>query len=303
MFSFGKSAIASDEIAIKKNKLETLTAKAAILDQILSSDLQKTAQQITDNANKVNMASSQRLEKVENNYQLVEQLARQSAEIAELSATSVTSAQGTTSQSELSIEKLQGLSDKISTAEQNISEFTALLDGLNQNNREISQLVESIKNIASQTNLLALNAAIEAARAGEHGRGFAVVADEVRALAGTANDSAEKIQSEMSKIMDISNEIVAQQQSVVASIEESRDIATDVVDNLTDMHSRSMESSQAAEAVIEQVKCQESEANQILDNIGLIVEDTRSAVTGSAENVQLGEQIVAGLIPLASVRR
>ncbi len=295
MFSFKNNSIGSNESVINTSTLETLTAKANILDQLLASGFQNTARQITENAESVNKSSSEKLNNVENNRQLVGQLVEQSSNIAHLSETSVTTAQKTTDKTGQSIEQLKGLTDKISTAEGNISEFTGLLEGLTSNNKIISQLVESIKNIASQTNLLALNAAIEAARAGEHGRGFAVVADEVRALASTANESAEKIHEEMSKIMGISEGIISQQQNVVHSIEESREITTAIVDDLADVHELSKENSSAAEAVITEVKSQVHDTKAILDNISDIVEETRNAVEGSSNNVKLSQQMISDL--------
>lgn len=100
------------------------------------------------------------------------------------------------------------------TNSQNIVEgvkvSTDLIEDLNHQSDEISKIVDTIGSIADQTNLLALNAAIEAARAGEHGRGFAVVADEVRSLAARTSKSTDEV-----------NEMVNKNTQLVAQAKES----------------------------------------------------------------------------------
>lgn len=186
--------------------------------------------------------------------------------------------------------------DSIVVLANKVEQAGSVISTLNANAQNISGILATIKGIAEQTNLLALNAAIEAARAGEQGRGFAVVADEVRVLSQRTHASTEEIQTMIGSLQ-------ATAQNAVAIMDDSRRLATGSVDN-ADNASRSLDSINEAVGAISSMAVQIATAaeeqshvvKEVLNNITSI----KNVADHSAAEANQGEVRAKNLQDLAS---
>ncbi|KAF7597982.1 MAG: chemotaxis protein [Candidatus Dactylopiibacterium carminicum] len=163
---------------------------------------------------------------------------------------------------------------------------------------EVGQITQVIKDIASQTNLLALNAAIEAARAGEQGRGFAVVADEVRKLAERTSQATVRIEQMIASMQDETRETVHAMETAVPQTRSGVALAQSAADALRELRQGAEASLQQIHEVADATREQGDAANAIaaqVEKIAQMVDETTSTIASASDTAARLEAMARSL--------
>jgi methyl-accepting chemotaxis protein len=179
--------------------------------------------------------------------------------------------------------------EKMRTVFQRVEDAGGLVFQLEAKTRHVHQITEMIHSVAQRTNLLSLNASIEAARAGEAGRGFSVVADEIRKLAESASRSAEEISKLVNEIQTETAQVAGEMRQSSQVIAEGRDDVNTIAHSLEQIQAAVSEAASRAEEIFQEADAQARDAERMVtsvDEIARVAVTNAKAVQDVAESAQ-----------------
>ncbi len=278
----GQTLMAYNELMSKLRASFSGIQEASARMATITAEVNKTSREIAGNSHAQNDASSEMAAAIE---ELTVSISMVASQAQEASRHTQNSRETADHGAEVILSTVRG----IQTISDTVRQTSSRIDALRNDSAHISSVANIIKEIAEQTNLLALNAAIEAARAGEQGRGFAVVADEVRKLAERTSKSTQEISTLLTQMQNSAKQAVDSMGAAVREVDLGVENAQLAGKSIQDIKEGSGTVVGAVEEISEAVREQSAATTSIsqrIEQIAQMTERNTAAVESTAQSVQ-----------------